>query len=49
MKHKLETRLREEIAITSDTQMIYLPYGRTQRGSELPSPDEGKRGKEKLA
>ena len=28
MKHKLESRLLEEIPITSDTQMTHHPYGR---------------------
>ena len=36
MKHKLESRLLEEIPITSDTQMTHHPYGRKQKGTEEP-------------
>ena len=35
MKHKLESRLPEEISITSDMQNTW-PYGRTQRETEAP-------------
>ena len=35
MKHKLESRLPEEISITSDMQNTW-PYGRTQRETEEP-------------
>ena len=35
MKHKLESRLLEEIPITSDMQMT-PPYGRKQRGTKEP-------------
>ena len=35
MKHKLESRLPEEISIISDMQ-IYHPYGRKQRGIKEP-------------
>ena len=42
MKHKLESRLPEEISIISDMQMT-LPYGRKQRGTKEPL-DEGERG-----
>ena len=42
MKHKLESRLPGEIAITSDMQMT-PPYGRKQRGNKEPI-DEGERG-----
>ena len=42
MKHKLESRLRGEISITSDMQMI-LPYVRKQRRTKKPL-DESKRG-----
>ena len=43
MKHKLESTLSGEIAITSDMQLI-PPYGRKQRGTKEPL-DEGERGK----
>ena len=33
MKHRLKSRLPEEISITSDTQMIH-PNGRKQRGTK---------------
>ena len=36
MKHKLESRLPEEISITSDMQMT-SPYGRKQRGTKRAS------------
>ena len=39
-KHKLESKLQEEISITSDMQMT--PNGRKQRIKELL--DEGERG-----
>ena len=42
MKHMLESRLLEEISITSDMQGIWL-YGRTQRGTEAPF-DESEKG-----
>ena len=42
INHKLESRLLEEISITSDMQDI-RPYGRTQRGTEAPL-DESERG-----
>ena len=42
MKHKLESRLPGEIAITSDMQMT-PPYGRKQRGNKEPI-DEGETG-----
>ena len=42
MKYMLESRLLEEISITSDMQDI-RPYGRTQRGTEAPL-DESERG-----
>ena len=41
MKHKLESRLPEEISINSDMQMT-SPYGRKQRTKELL--DESERG-----
>ena len=41
MNHKLESRLLEEISITSDMQMIHL-NGRKQRGTKK-SLDEGQR------
>ena len=42
MKHKLESRLLEEMSITSDMQMT-PPYGRKQRGTKEPL-DESERG-----
>ena len=42
MKHKLESRLPEEISINSDMQMT-SPYGRKQRETKRPL-DEGERG-----
>ena len=42
MKHKLESRLQGEIAITSDMQMTH-PYSRKQRGTKEPL-DERERG-----
>ena len=42
MKHKLESRLLEEISITSDMQMT-PPYGRKQRRTKEPL-DESERG-----
>ena len=42
MKHKLESRLPEEIAITSDMQMTH-PSGIILRGTKEPR-DEGERG-----
>ena len=42
LKHKLESRILEEITITSYTQMT-PPYGRKQRGTKEPL-DEGERG-----
>ena len=42
MKHKLESRLLEEISITSDMQMT-PPYGRKRRGTKEPH-NEGERG-----
>ena len=42
MKHKLESRLPGEIAITSDMQMT-PPYGRKQRRTKEPL-DENERG-----
>ena len=42
MKHKLESRLPEEIAITSDLQMTH-PYGRHRRRTKEPL-DESERG-----
>ena len=42
MKYMPESRLLEEISITSDMQDI-RPYGRTQRGTEAPL-DESERG-----
>ena len=41
MKQKLESRLLEEISITSDMQMT--PYGRKQKGTK-ESLDESERG-----
>ena len=41
-KHKLESRLLEEISITSDMQMT-PPYGRKQRRTKEPL-DESERG-----
>ena len=41
MKHKLESRLPEEISITSDMQMT-PPYGRKRKTKE--TLDEGERG-----
>ena len=41
MKHKLESRLLEEILVTSDMQMT-PPYGRKWRGAKEPL-DEGER------
>ena len=41
MKHKLESRLQEEISITSDMQMTQ-PYGRKERTKE--PVDESERG-----
>ena len=35
MKHKLESRLAEEISITSDMQICH-PYGRKQRRTKEP-------------
>ena len=45
MKHKLESRLRGEISITSDMQMT-PPYGRKQREIKelLMKLDESERG-----
>ena len=43
MKHKLDSILSGEIAITSDMQLI-PPYGRKRRGTKEPL-DEGERGK----
>ena len=42
MKRKLESRLRGEISVTSDTQMTH-PYGRKQRKTREPL-DESERG-----
>ena len=42
MKHKLESRLSEEISITSDMQMTQ-PLGQKQRETKEPL-DEGERG-----
>ena len=42
MKHKLESRLLEEISITSDTRWHH-PYGRKQRRTKEPL-DESERG-----
>ena len=42
IKHKLESRLPEEISITSDMQMT-PPYGTKQRETKKPL-DEGERG-----
>ena len=42
MKHKLESRLLEEISITSDMQMT-PPYGRKWRRTKKPL-DESERG-----
>ena len=42
MKHELESRLLEEISITSDMQMT-PSYSRKQRGAKEPF-DEGERG-----
>ena len=42
MKHELESRLPEEISITSDMQMTQ-PYGRKQGGTKEPL-DESERG-----
>ena len=39
MKHKLESRLPEEISITSDMQMA--PYGRKWRGTKKPPFEKG--------
>ena len=41
MNHKLQSRLPEEILITSDMQMTH-PYGRRQRRTEEPL-DESER------
>ena len=41
MKHKLESKLLEEISINSDMQMT--PYGRKQKGTK-ESLDESERG-----
>ena len=41
MKHKLESRLSEDISTTSDMRMM-PPYGRKQRGPKEPL-DEGER------
>ena len=45
-KHKLESRLPEEISITSDMQMTH-PNGRKQRGAKEPL-DEGERAEWKM-
>ena len=42
-KHKLESRLLEEISITSDMQITSLSYGRNWRGTKKPL-DESERG-----
>jgi len=42
MKHKMESRLPEEISIISDMQMTH-PYGRKRRESK-ELLDEGKSG-----
>ena len=42
MKHKLESRLPEEIAITSDLQMTH-PYGRHRRRTKEPLDGSEKR------
>ena len=42
MKHKLDSRLQEEISIASDIQMI-PPFRRKRRGTKEPL-DEGERG-----
>ena len=42
MKHKLESRVLEEISITSDIQMTPR-YGRKRGGTKEPL-DEGERG-----
>ena len=44
MEHKLESRLPEEISITSDMQMI-LPYGRKQRSKEPLDESESRKWK----
>ena len=41
MKHKLESRLPEEISIISDMQ-IHHPYGRKQRRTKEPLDDSEK-------
>ena len=46
MKHKLESRLRGSISVTSDAQMT-PPFGRKQRSKE--PLDESERGVKKLA
>ena len=43
MKHKLESRLTEEISITSDMQMTAPLYSRKCRRTKEP-PDESERG-----
>ena len=47
VKHKLESRLSEEISIMSDMQMT-PPYGRKGRGTKKPL-DESDRRVKKLA
>ena len=47
MKHKHESRLQEEILITSDIQMI-PPFWQKIRGTKEPL-DERERGMKKLA
>ena len=42
MKHKLESRVLEEILITSNMQII-PPYGKKQRGTKEPL-DESEQG-----
>ena len=44
MKHKLESRLPEEISITSDMQMI-PPYGRKRRRTKEPLNESEKESK----
>ena len=46
MRHKLESRLPEEISVTSDMQMT-APYGRKWRGTKKPL-DESERGEWKI-
>ena len=44
MKHKLESRLPEEISITSDMQMT-PPYGRKRRRTKEPLNESEKESK----